>query len=1062
MASLGHSRASSVATVGSHSLGSTGAFKHGSIPGGNRAGDSPSKASFPHIDDVIAPPQDLDPNMSIRKLLETAEASLRQADMARDFRRPTIALSQYIRASIISVQTITKHPDYHDLKANHRDFVRAHTNLLTRISQQDPIYGKIKQDIIDDNKRSGAQPQSVRSNTSQGGSRPQTPSKPAMGGTMSPAKPRPDGAAVNGSPARSKPTIQPKPQSLHGNAIKPGAQKGAGSPKQAPQDLAARFANLRGPQASPGQDPRIRTHQITLPKPMGPREMPPPRPPKVGIDTNVPILPKMPDAIYSPARGSISGEVTRPPSSTPRSMYNRTASTASMPGTPTTTSQAQPDYFMPTQSYSNNSIPPVPPTNLTGSIRIPDGHSITPEELYQAMKAKGSILIIDIRMRDDFNDGHILSSSTICIEPSILLRGSLSADDISESLILSPNQEQYVFEQRNVFDLVVFYDQDSEDIPQHPRGSDELAIVSLHRALLHFNYSKELRNTPKVLKGGLDAWIDLMGPASLGSTTSTVNTPAHLDRSRNKSSALGRRKSKYIVKPLKPDEVRAWQEALKNDDIQTASSPNFTRTTEDFLRRFPPVSLEQESMVSPEEKPQNRLVYGLSHKVDLYTDLPSPPTRPAPALPRRSYSGLTEGRDENELYGNNNTVVPGRPSRAPTMKAVEHQSTGESTKFFTGLNNPHNWCYANSTLQCLLASPEFGKELANSEWANKYKAPRKDGEKIDHPQLMIRIISNLFHWMNSGKFQVMKAQTLMDYSRHLCTQGQNFEQFGGPQQQDAQEFMSFLFTHLDDETNIRRDRNGIIPQPDTASQTPLRAAVQYWDNYIEYNQSIVDRFWRGIELSTVECLECRTHTYQYNIFSAATVTIPADTGRSMTLMEVLNGFAAPSAISDFDCNRCRRRTQGEQRLSFARFPSILCFHFRRFHYIPAQKDVVKSTTAVTWDFNDTDFTRYFLPLSSQDSSPGAGPLDPAFAGRFRYEAYAVIVHSGSRANNGHYLAYVRDSSSRDPYAWYCCNDTRVTKVRIGSGDRDDVQDEVFKSGRDRVPYLVFFRRKGMR
>lgn len=89
-------------------------------------------------------------------------------------------------------------------------------------------------------------------------------------------------------------------------------------------------------------------------------------------------------------------------------------------------------------------------------------------------------------------------------------------------------------------------------------------------------------------------------------------------------------------------------------------------------------------------------------------------------------------------------------------------------------------------------------------------------------------------------------------------------------------------------------------------------------------------------------------------------------------------------------------------------------------------------------------------------------MDPAFTGPFRYEAYAVIVHTGSRTDNGHYLAYVRDSTSHDPYAWFCCNDSRVTKVRIGSGDRDDVQEEVFKSGRDRVPYLVFFRRKGMR
>lgn len=757
MASLGHSRASSVATAGSHSLGSPGAFNHGSIPGGNRGGDSPSKAPIPHIDDVLAA-RNLDRNVSVRKLLESAEASFKQAEIAREFRRPAIALNEYIRASIIAVQFITNHPEYHDLKTSHGDFVKAHNNLLTKISQQDHIYAKIKADIIADNKRSGVQPRTVRPNSSQGGSRPHTPSKSTVERPISPSKHRFDGHDTNGSPARAKPAIQPKPQSLHGNAIKPGAQRAS---INGVQDLATRFANLRGPQPSPGQDPRIKTHQITLPKPMGPREMPPPRPPKVGIDTSVPTLPKMPDAIYSPARGSISGEVTRPPSSTPRNMY-RTASTVSIPGTPTGSSQSQTDYFVPTQSYSNNSIPPVPPSNLNGSLKIPEGDAISPEELYQAMKAKGGILIIDIRMRDDFNEGHIMSSSTICIEPSILLRDNLSADEISESLILSPNQEQSLFEQRHTYDLVVFYDQDSEEIPEHPRNSDDLVIISLHRALVHFNFMKELKNTPKILKGGLDAWVDLMGPASLGSTTSTTNKTVPLERNRSRLSAIERRRSKYIAKPLKPDEVKVWQETLKNDDdMQTASSPNFTRTTEDFLRRFPPVSLEQESMTSPEEKPRNRPVYGLSHKVDLYTDLPSPPTRPAPALPRRSYSGLTEGRDENELYGNNNAVVPARPSRAPTMKAVEHQSTGDSAKFYTGLNNPNNWCYANSTLQSLLASPEFGRELANSEWVSKYKAPMKDDEKIEQPQLMIRIISNLFHWMSSGKFQVMMAQTLM-------------------------------------------------------------------------------------------------------------------------------------------------------------------------------------------------------------------------------------------------------------------------------------------------------------
>ncbi|KAF5018418.1 hypothetical protein F66182_9592 [Fusarium sp. NRRL 66182] len=1045
-------------------MSNSGAFSHGPIPGGGggggglRGGDSPSKTPFPHIEDVIVPSRDVDPNQSIRKLLEAAEASLRQADMCRDYyRRPDNALREYIKASVIAVQIIANHQDYNDIKSKHRDFVRAHTNLLHKIKQQDPVYAKIKQDIIEDNKRSGVQPRSARPSSSQGNSRSQTPSKPASDGTMSPSRFQIDGSSTTSSPARSKPTIQPKPQSLHGNAIKPGPQKGAPV-----QDLAARFANLRGPQASPGQDPRIKTHQITLPKPMGPREMPPPRPPKVGIDTNVPTLPKMPDAIYSPARGSISGEVTRPPASTPRSMYTRTVSSTSVPGTPNASSQSQsqPDYFAPTQSYSNNSIPPVPPSNHTGSLKIPDGDSITPEELYQAMKAKGRILIIDLRARDEFNEGHIMSSSTICVEPSILLRDNVSADQISESLILSPNQEQSLFEQRNLYDLVVFYDLDSHEIPKHPRNSDDLVIISLHRALVHYNYMKELRNPPKILKGGLDSWVDLMGAASLGSTTSGLIRPTQLDRSRTRVSAIERRKTKYIVKPLKPDEVKAWQETLENEDMETASSPNFTRSTEDFLRRFPPVSLEQESMTSP-DKPQNRPVYGLSHKVDLYTDLPSPPTRPAPALPRRGYSGLTEGRDENELYGNNNAVVPARLSRAPTMKVVEQQSTGELSKFPpTGLNNPHNWCYANSTLQGLLASPEFGRELANSEWIAKYKPPRTKDEKIEHPQLMIRIISNLFHWMNSGKFPVMKAQTLMDYSRHVCTKIRDTQQFGGSQQQDAQEFMNFILTNLDDETNVRRDREGPAAQPDTRKQSLLQASVEYWNSHREYSQSIVDRFWRGVECSTVECFECGTRTCQFNPTDVLAVTV--DFGRRTTLEQVFNKYTAGDPISDFACNHCNRKTPAQQTLSFARMPSLLCVTFRRFNYSSETGDIRKSTAPVTWDFNDTDFTRYFLTPEARAASSGISHLDPAFIPPFHYESYAVIVHTGSRIDNGHYIAYVRDSTSHDPYAWYCCNDTVVTKVRIGSGDRDDIQEKVFKSGHDCVPYLVFFRRKGTR
>lgn len=1025
----------------------TNGILNSSGQGGHNGGVSkPGGAPLPHIDDILAIPKDVDPNTSLRRLLEMAESSMRQAEMSRDFNRPAIALKEYLRASIIAIQIIGNHRDYNSMKGERDGLERVHKALLKKINLQDQIYRKIKEDIIADNKRTGVQPTVQRAGPRRsdgGSSRPMSPQN-----TTPMASPR---SSTSSSPGRSRPVVQPKPQSLRGNILKPGL---GSPPSLANQDLAARFANLRGPQPSPGQDPRIKTHPLVLPKPNGPREMPPPAKPKLNLDKVIPSLPKMPDAIYSPARGSISGETPRPPSSTPRGAYSRTGSSVSLSGTPTASPQLQSDYFAPTQSYSNNSIPPTPPGNV---LRVPESNTITPEELVQAMKCKGKILIIDVRAREEFKEGHIMSSSTICIEPSILLRDGVSADDICDSLVLGANDEQALFEQRQRFDLVVFYDQGTEDMPGYPRNSDEIVIKSLYHALTLFNYGRELKNPAKLLKGGLDAWVDLMGPASLQSSEGGVVKRSQPD-GRNRAITRGRSNSKYIVAQLKPDDVKAWQETLKNDDLQTASSPSFVRTTEDFLRRYPEVATDQEPMSSP-TKTDHKPAFGSLHKIDLYTDLPSPPTRPAPALPRPSYSSLSQTVNEAEYNDHANAAATHKMTAVRTQKqSMEQQSSVDNSRTCTGLSNPGNWCYANSTLQSLLASPDFGRELTNSEWITKYRAPRKEDEKIDHPQLMIRIISNLFHWMSTGNFKAMKAQTLMDYSRHLCNQSRGMEQFGGSQQQDAQEFMSFLLTHLHDETNILRDRKGQVEQPDTKRQSLLKAAVEYWRNHLELNQSIIDRYWRGIELSSVECLECHTRTYRFSPFEWIPLTV--NMGEGTTLSQALRHHTSLNTLDDFSCDECRRATRAQQSLSFARLPPLLCVAFRRFHYQQKTGDVRKSTAPLTWDFNDCDFSRYFLDPSECANNPEI--IDPAFSGPFRYECYAVIVHVGSRVDNGHYFAYVRDSASHDPYAWFCCNDSRVSKVRIGCGGSFDIQAEVFKSGRDQVPYLAFFRRKEMR
>ncbi|CAI4219944.1 unnamed protein product [Parascedosporium putredinis] len=426
----------------------------------------------------------------------------------------------------------------------------------------DAKFEKIKEDIKADNERTGVQP------VQKGATRPESPRSP-------PPPPPPPNHPPPPSPPRQKPAVQPKPQALHGNSI----QSNSLHRRADSADLNARFANLRAPSTQPQppqQDPRIKT------------------------------LPKVPDAIYSPARGTVTSEDAQLPSSTPRGLFSRTGSSTSITGprNGSVTSLAQQSTTNGIRS-ARGSVESKPP------MLIPETPAITPEQLYDLMRSRsGDILLIDVRSREDFESGHILSQHTICIEPSVLLRENISAGDIGESNVLAPLEEQRTFERRDKFELVVLYDEDSKMIPY-------------------------LRNAPKLLEGGLDAWVDLMGPNSLRTLASGKTSAAalgvpswSLGASGPKPKAFGaRRLSTYKVKPLRPDEVKQWEETIRKEDMDVEQSPNFVRSTEDFLRRFPPVLLEQESMTSsspsgPDGLP--RVPSSINDQLAKYDELPVP------------------------------------------------------------------------------------------------------------------------------------------------------------------------------------------------------------------------------------------------------------------------------------------------------------------------------------------------------------------------------------------------------------------------------------------------------
>ncbi len=699
------------------------------------------KASFPHIDDLVSVGVDLDPHTPLRKVLETGDAHMRQAITLNDFGRPDLALKEYIKAFTIAVDTVPKHKDYPSLKSGRGDLNRLYNALKVKITKNGETFDKIKALVKEDNQRSGVQPSHSSSRVASDASLMNLPSVPSNDPSQSQArnggsrrnnmKPSSDFAeqgdsrntSVADATRKSKPIVHPKPQALHGNVIPLDT-------KNVPQDLSNRFAKLREHHPSPnGTDPS--------PKPAGPREMPIAHRPKASIGSSVPPMPKVPDAIYSPARGTITSEVADLPSSTPRGMFSRTNSIASVPSASARTSMENAikafngEQFVTAHAYAES-----PPSPRPSGIEIPEGDLITPQELVGYMR-RGSgrvqLLIIDIRDRESFDDGHIMSQRTICIEPEILSRENISADDIQDSMILADPMEKLAFEQRDKVDLVVIYDQDSTTVPKRSTGKPQAMIVyAIIHALSHYSYSRRLRNPPKLLAGGLDAWVEELGLQSLA-VSRTMQAPRRPRGPR----ALDRRRARTKTKTLNQKEIEQFEKSIKADEA--ASTPNdYYRSAEEVMRRFPSVSQLQESMTS------RTSVSSLSEEERLFNKIsPVPPARPAPAVPRTRYSGL-ETKDDGSSSG-----VYAKKSAAGLVR-----------KKRTGLENPYQWCYCNSVLQALLASPQFTNEVTRSDWPVSWRPADHTVEKPS-PQLLSRILGSIFQYLNNRQFDVMKAALLM-------------------------------------------------------------------------------------------------------------------------------------------------------------------------------------------------------------------------------------------------------------------------------------------------------------
>ncbi|CCM01336.1 uncharacterized protein FIBRA_03385 [Fibroporia radiculosa] len=212
------------------------------------------------------------------------------------------------------------------------------------------------------------------------------------------------------------------------------------------------------------------------------------------------------------------------PSSTPipptiDTFASRPASPSRSPMSPTV--PRKPSGLSLKSSASRSPILPVATPITEKPPDLPVSTTLFPRTLFDYNnRSNFKVLVLDVRTREEFDKEHIKADAVVCIEPTVLLRSDVSPQSIEDSLVVAPRDEWVLFSNRDKFDLVAIYDNDSETF-----GELSSPLSSLVRAIYEVAFRKFLKHSPMLLVGGLQAWKKEFGEAELVRGSTSGSTP---------------------------------------------------------------------------------------------------------------------------------------------------------------------------------------------------------------------------------------------------------------------------------------------------------------------------------------------------------------------------------------------------------------------------------------------------------------------------------------------------------------------------------------------------------
>ena len=327
-------------------------------------------------------------------------------------------------------------------------------------------------------------------------------------------------------------------------------------------------------------------------------------------------------------------------------------------------------------------------------------------------------------------------------------------------------------------------------------------------------------------------------------------------------------------------------------------------------------------------------------------------------------------------------------------------------------------CYVNSILHILQQTPIF------SDWL--FTKDLNPNNKITYE------MARLFRLSCTSDNIIITPSTFK-----RCV-GEKDNMWMEHQQQDTQEYLTFLLSLIDDEyKNVNKSKKiEFIPGINKYSDIDK---IQSSDIYkligsLNKNCSIIKELFFGSISSNIKCEYCSTGSLSFEEFSTLSIDIPSDENQSFSLEDCLTNSFNDEQLDEHNksyCEFCGIKNKGFKKNSIWKPPHILIIHLKRFKF---SLNAAKNTNVINYPINDLDISEYI-----DTNSP--------YINNSKYDLFAVNIHEefGYKSiNAGHYTSIVLN---RYDSKFYLFNDSHeVIKL-----NKKDVQND--------NAYLLFYIRK---